>query len=316
MTLAILIPVYDDYPSLNRVIAQIHSTLSARSDAYEIFVVDDASPRARIYLSEPARPGNCMAVTLLRLRKNLGHQRAIAVGLVYICARTHHDLVVVMDGDGEDAPSDIPRLVTACVENGQTKAVFARRTRRWSGALFKFGYEAYCLLHRVAVGSVPRVGNFCALPRTLLDQLVVDPNLWNHFAAAAFSSRLPIAQLPTARGRRYEGQSKLRLNDLIIHGLSALACYSEKIGVRVLLATGAMLALSAMGMAIVMGLRLFTTRAIPGWATVATGVLLILSAQILTFGVAFCLVVLSRRQSGAFLPARDALIYLAEQRAL
>jgi hypothetical protein len=253
---------------------------------------------------------------LLRLRKNLGHQRAIAVGLVDIYSQSDSDVLVVLDGDGEDSPSDIGRLIEACVASGLSKGVFAQRTRRFDSALFKVGYELYCLLHRIAVGGIPRVGNFSALPRKFLSALVVDPRLWNHYAAAVFASRLPRTTVPIARGKRYEGQSKLRFNDLVIHGLSALACYSEKIGVRVMTITTALLIMSLCGVLVVTGIHFFTVLAIPAWATLLTAILLILGIHLLTLGFVFCLVILSQRQHVSFLPIRDVQIYILERRSL
>lgn len=314
LNIKILIPVYDDWPSLGRLVSEIHAAMAAKQWAYGIVIVDDGSPSEMPRpTQEQSLPQGCEGITLMRLRKNLGHQRAIAVGLMYIHSepvQCDSDGVVVMDGDGEDSPRDIERLVEMCAETGWRKIVFARRTRRLESSVFKAGYEIYCLLHRAAVGSVLRVGNFSVLPRHLLSALAVDPNLWNHFAAAVIASKLPHITLPTPRGRRYEGQSKLNFTGLVVHGLSALACYSERIGVRVIATAFVLMALSLGGVLAVASIRLFTRIAIPGWATTATGILLILCLQLLTVAFVFCLTVLYRRQSVSFVPLRDTSIYI------
>lgn len=285
--------------------------------SYEIVIVDDGSPNEMPAGSEiQTKPKNCLGLTLLRLRKNLGHQRAIAVGLVDIYSQSDSDVLVVLDGDGEDSPSDIGRLIDACVAGGLSKVVFARRTRRFNSTLFKVAYELYCLLHYLAVGEMPRVGNFSALPRKFLSALVVDPRLWNHFAAAIFASRLPRTTVPVSRGQRYEGRSKLRFNDLVIHGLSALACYSEQIGVRVMTITAGLLIMSLCGVLVVAGIHFFTVLAIPAWAMLLTVVLLTFGIQLLMLGFVFCLVILSQRQHVSFLPIRDVQIYILERRSL
>lgn len=317
LKITILIPVYDDWPSLRRLIGEIHVAMNNGRWSYEIVIVDDGSPNEMPSDTEIRnKPEGCLGLTLLRLRKNLGHQRAIAVGLVDIYSQSDSDILIVLDGDGEDSPSDIGRLIEACVAGGLSKAVFAQRTLRFDSALFKMGYELYCLLHRIAVGGIPRVGNFSALPRKFLSALVVDPRLWNHFAATVFASRLPRTTVPIARGKRYEGQSKLRFNDLVIHGLSALACYSEKIGVRVMTITTGLLIMSFCGVLVVAGIHFFTALAIPAWATLLTAVLLILGIHLLTLGFVFCLVILSQRQHVSFLPIRDVQIYVLERRSL
>lgn len=317
LKITILIPVYDDWPSLRQLIGEIHVAMNKGGWSYEIVIVDDGSPNEMPSASEiQTKSEGCLGITLLRLRKNLGHQRAIAVGLVDIYSQSDSDVLVVLDGDGEDSPSDIGRLIEACVAGGLSKAVFAQRTRRFSSTLFKLAYELYCLLHCLAVGEMPRVGNFSAIPRKFLSALVVDPRLWNHFAAAVFASRLPRTTVPISRGKRYEGQSKLRFNDLVIHGLSALACYSEKIGVRVMTITTGLLIMSFCGVLVVAGIHLFTVLVIPVWATLLTVVLLTFGVHLLMLGFVFCLVILSQRQHVSFLPIRDVQIYILERRSL
>jgi len=315
--LTILIPVYNDWPSLSQLLGEIHAHMADEGWAYEILVVDDAST---IEMPSPppkgSRPSSCVGETILRLRKNLGHQRAIAVGLVVLDRECDSDLVIIMDGDGQDSPRDISRLAEACFATELSEIVFARRTKRLESAAFKAGYQLYCLLHRIAVGQVPRVGNFSAVPRQFLTALAIDPNLWNHFAATVFASRLPHKTLATPRGQRYLGQSKLNFNSLVIHGLSALACYSETIGVRLVLASAAFLTMNFIGLLIVAGIRFLTPLAIPGWATLATGVLILVGIQLLTLGLAFSLVILSRRQEVTLLPKEEVLRYILERRSL
>jgi len=187
LKLTILIPVYDDWPSLERLLDDVHAKMEEAGWSYQVLVVDDASPTEKTPTPEGERGSNDrLRGTILRLRMNLGHQRAIAVGLVALHLECDSDLVIIMDGDGEDSPRDIVRLVDACRATELSEVVFARRTRRLESLTFRVGYELYCLLHRVAVGEAPRVGNFSAVPRRFLAALAIDPNLWNHFAATVF----------------------------------------------------------------------------------------------------------------------------------
>lgn len=323
MKLTILTPVYDDWDSLVQLLAEIHAVMAATPWRYEVVVVDDASPTSRPVFSAPAapRPANCQGVLLLRLCKNLGHQRAIAVGLVFIHSRPTapedgETAVAVMDGDGEDAPADLPRLLEACAQGGFARIVFARRTRRVETVRFKLGYEVYCLLHRLAVGTIPRVGNFGVVPGRLLQALVVDPNLWNHFAAAVFASRLPRTSLPTPRARRYAGRSKLNFIGLVVHGLSALACYSEIIGVRALVGTLGLCTASLGALALLVAGRYLAPAAVPFWADLVAGAGVLLSLQLLAAALVFSLLTLSRRHDAAFLPLRDAPVYILQEQPL
>lgn len=316
LQVSILIPVYDDWESLAHLLRDIHAQLGGASFTYDVTVIDDASPTHMPQLSNENRPANCVAIQLLRLRKNVGHQRAIAVGLVEMHSRADADFVIVMDGDGEDAPQHIPLLLEASLENDGSAIVFARRSKRLEGTGFRIGYELYCGLHRVLVGEVPRVGNFSVIPARFIPALVVDANLWNHYAATVLASRLPQKRVRIPRSKRYAGKSKLNFNALVVHGISALACYSERIGVRALAASSVLLALIFLAVLVVSGIRLFTPLAIPGWASTVTGFLLTFSLQVLTLALAFCLLILARRQDVGFVPLRDAAFYVEERRVL
>src|SRR5262249_31404034 len=137
-------------------------------------------------------------VRLLELRRNVGHQRAIVLGLAYLHRRNECDAVVVMDADGEDLPSDVPRLVEQFEAAGRRAIVFAERRRRTESLLFRVFYWLYRQLHVVLTGLRVRVGNFCIMPASAVASLVAVPETWNHVAAAVFKSRLPYETLPTS----------------------------------------------------------------------------------------------------------------------
>src|SRR5262249_41744968 len=130
-------------------------------------------------------------IDLVRLRRNLGHQRAIAIGLAYVEARVACAALVIMDGDGEDDPGDGPVLIRRCREEGFEKIVFAERTRRSESLAFRGFYGLYKIVHVLLTGIRVRVGNFSVVPRARLESLVAVSELWNHYAAAAFKSRQP-----------------------------------------------------------------------------------------------------------------------------
>ncbi|MCA1652193.1 MAG: glycosyltransferase, partial [Acidobacteria bacterium] len=80
------------------------------------------------------------SIEILHLRSNLGHQRAIAIGLAYLEAERAPESVVVMDGDGEDRPEDVERLLRSLEQDGGERIVFAERTRRSEGLVFTVLY--------------------------------------------------------------------------------------------------------------------------------------------------------------------------------
>jgi hypothetical protein len=141
-------------------------------------------------------------------------------------------------------------------------------------------------------------------------------DLWNHYAAAVFHSRQPYCTIPTRRGRRLGGRSSMNFVALVTHGLSAISVYREVIGVRLLVLSLLLGLMAIMGLAVTVFLRLATALAIPGWATSAAGLLLVLLLQAIMMAMVFCFVILGNRNSTTFLPVRDYLYFTAGTRAL
>jgi hypothetical protein len=249
-------------------------------------------------------------VEILRLRRNLGHQRALAVGLSYIEANRPCRAVLVMDGDGEDDPADVPRLLGRLEEEHDGTIVFAQRAKRAEGLGFRAGYVVYRFLHRLLTGIAVRVGNFSVIPMPLLSRLVVVSDLWNHYAASVFKARLPYVSVPTERAPRLGGRSHMNFVALVSHGLCAISVFTERVAVRLLVALAALFVVASMALLATSGIRLLTDVAIPGWATSAAGILIIVLLQLLTLMFVFVFLVLGGRESAQFLPLRDYVFFV------
>src|SRR5262249_37876231 len=153
------------------------------------------------------------------------------------------------DGDGEDDPADVPRLVQRCREEGFEKIVFAERTRRSETLAFRAFYGLYKVVHVLLTGIRGRVGNFSVVPPARLESLVVVSELWNHYAAAAFKSRQPLCLVPTRRASRLQGRSRMNFVDLVAHGLSAISVFGETVGVRLLVLACLLILMALLGAA-------------------------------------------------------------------
>lgn len=314
--IVILLPVFNDWPALRLLLDDLDATLARGGRRARILLVDDGSttPAGDDFLGSGFEA--LRRVDLVELRRNLGHQRAIAIGLAYIEACIPCRVVVLMDSDGEDAPSDVPRLLDQYEREGGRKIIFAERTRRSESLTFQAFYRLYKLLHYVLTGYTVRVGNFSVIPRERLASLVVVSELWNHYAAAAFRSRQPFDTLPTQRASRLSGRSKMDFTRLVVHGLSALSIYSDIIGVRLLVATTGLILLASAGLVVTAFIRLATPLAIPGWATNVFGLLLVILLQAVMFSILFILMILGGRQDSAFLPRRDYAHYVGATRTI
>ncbi len=310
--LLVLMPVRDDWPSAAEMIRRLDKAVSPQAGSLEVILVDDGSVETCDRIDFQAGFSTVRAIRILRLRRNLGHQRAIAVGLAHVQQTSSCDAVVVMDADGEDTPEGVTQLLSAYSDTHRAKAVFAERSRRSESLLFQVFYHLYRGLHRMLTGIRVRVGNFSILPPQYLDTLVVVSELWNHYAAAVFRSNLPFTTIPIPRGTRIAGSSRMNFVSLVSHGLSAISVFGDIVGVRLLIVSLGGSFLACLGIVLVGMIRLFTSLAIPGWATYATGALAIIAIQLITIAASFTFFILSNRTNLGFVPLRDYSLFVEE----
>ena len=312
MCLVILLPLRDDWKSAAELIRRLDKVLSGYPDTLQILVVDDGSMQRATRDTFQTSYSTVCSIRVLRLRRNLGHQRAIAIGLAYLESTTPCDAVLIMDADGEDTPEGALQLLDAFAAKKGAVAVFAERSRRSESFVFQLFYRLYKILHRTLTGVGVQVGNFSILPTTHLNTLVVVSETWNHYAAAVFRSRLPFIMIPIPRGRRIDGSSQMNFESLVGHGLSAISVFGDVVGIRLLISSIAGSFLAGLGILTVILIRFLTDRAIPGWATYASGMLVIIMIQFVSIAASFTFFVLSSRTNFGFIPSRDYQLFVAE----
>lgn len=308
--LVLCIPIFNDWRAAGLLLEKLDQVAAGLTDRVVVVLVDDGST-----LPPPKelgqQPNYLEAVCVLRLRRNVGHQRAIALGLAFIYHQLPCREVVVMDGDGEDPPEAIPRLLAHCRQLPEPRIVFAKRGKRSEGMRFRLGYRAYRLVHYLLTGRRVEVGNFSVVPFPLLHRLMGVSELWNHYAAAVIHARLPLDMIPVDRARRLDGKSQMSTVPLVIHGFSAISVFADVVGVRLLAVAGVLGLLLLSGIATVIYLRLFTEQASPGWATSAVGGMASVLLELLLL-VVMVLSLTESRSQARFLPIRDWHYYIDE----
>ena len=305
MHLAVVSPVFNDWDSFSILVLELSRQFAGSDLELHILAVDDGSSQP-FDLNALNLPANkCIQdIEVIHLATNLGHQRAIAVGLAEVCERNKEDLVIIMDSDGEDRPSDIVSLLGAA-QKCPGSIIFASRIRRSEGIAFRLGYVIYKFIFRLLTGHTITFGNFCLIPITLADRLIHMSELWNNLASAIIRSRLGYQIVPIARGQRYTGISKMNVTSLIAHGLSAMSVSADLIFVRILIGCSLFSGLLIGGISLAVLIRFATALAIPGWATTVVGLLSVLLMQTVVLIVATTLMQLNARNSRPMIPAAD-----------
>ncbi len=301
----ILIPVFDDWDAAALLCRELDRAASGLTDTcLRIYLVDDGSSAAPSAEAFAWTPVVVRSIASVRLRRNLGHQRAIALGLAYLYDQTDANAVLVMDGDGEDKPSDAIALIRHH-QSDPARIIFASRRRRLEGWVFRAGYALYRACHRALTGIEVRIGNFSIVPRHLVGAIVVSSESWSHYAASVVKARLPMTTVPMDRGERLAGRSRMNYVTLVTHGLSAISVFRELVGTRLLLASSA-IAVAGVGALLLLLVVAATGRiAFNQQTAVLLTVIVLVALQALgaSFVVAFS--ILGGRDQSAFLPIRD-----------
>jgi glycosyltransferase involved in cell wall biosynthesis len=290
-TCALIIPVFNDRNSCAVLLRQIAALFKGQD--WRICVIDDGSTSESPSLSDLIELG--LTGVILRLPHNMGHQTAIACGIGYVAANWPGRTAVIMDSDGEDRPEAVPTLLLH-VEQNELCAVVAERRQRTESLRFRVFYLIYKALFRVLTGQTVDFGNFMVLSWPALNRLASMHQIWLHLPAALVASRIPRKNVPTARGKRYAGESRMNFISLSVHGMRALMVFVETVLMRVIVGTVALMTLWALLAMMALGLK-FSGNASPGWLTTIVGLLAVMVVQ--TLGVFAALLILAgtgRRQ--------------------
>jgi hypothetical protein len=271
--LVVVTPVYEDTEASSRLFQELAGVFGER---LYIVAIDDGSVREPVDSTNLAAAG--VEGDVIRLRRNVGHQRAIAIGLGHVAnAIDDTDTIVVMDSDGEDLPQSILELAKP-LESSKTDVVVAQRRSRVETLRFRIFYQFYKCLFSLLSGREINFGNFMAMKPAAVKRLVAMQELWIHVAACVLVSKLRVAICPLDRGPRYAGQSKMNFVGLVLHGFRAMMVFAEDVLVRVGIASVLVAILAVLGslVAIVLKSIGFAT---PGWFSIALGVLLVVFLQ-------------------------------------
>jgi len=228
----ILIPVYNDWLSVFKLLENINLEISALEGEFSIIIVNDASTENRPELEVDLN--NLKSVQILNMKENKGHARSLAAGLKYINEKEDFDCVISLDGDGEDRPEELGLFFIKAKENFDN-IVVAKRVKRSEGLLFRFFYIIHVYLTLIFTGNIIKFGNFTFLSKTFVKVLIKDPDLWNSYVGTIKKLAKKTVSIPSIRGVRYFGSSKMNFINLVKHSLSMMSIFKKTFLIRSIL---------------------------------------------------------------------------------
>ena len=228
----ILIPCYNDWQSLFKLLNNIDNNITMFDAEFTVLIVNDCSTKKMPKPSFSFK--KIKSIDLINIKKNQGHTRCNATGIKYLSEKKNFDYMILMDGDGEDNPDDLPLIIKNILEN-KNISVVATRKKRSEGLLFTILYNLHKIITLIFTGKNMNFGHYCCLTRNDVILLSSKKTLWSNFAGAAKKFIPNLSGVPTIRGLRYFGPSKMPLTGLVIHSMSIIASFKYQVLFRSLL---------------------------------------------------------------------------------
>ena len=228
----ILIPVYNDWQSVFKLLENINLEVSTLDAEFSVIIINDASTEDRLGFS--VNLDNLKSLQVINMRENRGHARCNAAGLKHINEKEDFDYVIPMDGDGEDRPQEISLLIEKIKEYPDI-VVTANRVKRSESLIFKLCYLAHKYLTLVFTGQTIKYGNYTCLPKSAVNAMVNEPATWSSFSGSLAKTAKDKKSIPSERGTRYFGPSKMSFINLLKHSLSIIAVFKTTLLIRSIL---------------------------------------------------------------------------------
>ena len=225
----ILIPIYNDRESLTKLIEDINSEVKSLNSEISVIIINDASSQQLI--DEYQNTENINSIEIINMKENRGHARCIASGLKYIFEKKEFDYVIPMDGDGEDRPEEIKNFIQLA-EQTEDKSIIGERVKRSESLIFKVCYQAHKILTLAFTNQSIKFGNYTCLSKVSVEKLLNEKATWNSFSGSLKKVEKDLLSIPSIRGTRYFGPSKMSFFNLLKHSLSIISVFRKIVLIR------------------------------------------------------------------------------------
>ena len=229
MKIILLIPIYNDRETLKKLIENINFEVKDLNSEMSVVVINDASSQQII--DNYQNTENINSFEIINMKENRGHARCIASGLKYIFKKKEFDYVIPMDGDGEDRPEEIKNFIQLA-EQSKEQSIVGERTKRSESLFFKICYQLHKLLTLGFTGHSIKFGNFTCLSKLTVEKMLNEKATWNSFSGSLKKVEKDLLSIPSIRGSRYFGPSKMSFFNLLKHSLSIISVFRKTVLIR------------------------------------------------------------------------------------
>ena len=229
MKIKILVPIYNDWQSASKLLGEIDNNISDLDHEISVIIVNDSSTHDR--QDEQRDFKNLHSIKIINMKINQGHARCIATGLKYIFEKEDFDYVIPMDGDGEDRPEEIKEFINQ-IDNSNNNPIVGERVKRSEKLIFKICYQLHKLITLTFTGKSIKFGNYTCLPKSTVEKMIKEKATWNSFSGSLKKIENNLLPIPSTRGSRYFGPSKMSFFNLIKHSLSIMSVFKKAFLIR------------------------------------------------------------------------------------
>ena len=228
----ILIPIYNDWQSVFKLLENINLESSVLEGEFSVIIINDASTENKPELLTNLE--NLKSVQVINMRKNKGHARCNAAGMKYINEKEEFDYIIPMDGDGEDRPEELSLLIEK-IKIFPNTDITANRVKRSEGFIFKFCYSIHKYLTLVFTGQNIKYGNYTCIPKSIVNKMINEPATWSSYSGSLAKTTKDRKFIPSIRGKRYFGPSKMSFVNLLKHSLSIITVFKKTLLIRAII---------------------------------------------------------------------------------
>ena len=228
----LLIPVFNDWKSVNKLITKLNASLRINKKIKnEILIINDnSSEKINLNLK---RLKSISKIKIISLKKNFGSQKAIAIGLSYLKSIKGDFYVTVMDGDGEDGPTRVKTMLDVAIKN-PNHIVTSNRKKREEAYLIIFLYKLHLIITFLFTFKWISFGNFSTFNKKNLKNLFSNNSSWFAHSSSVLKN-CKVKNLYFKREKRYYDKSKLGIFSLIEHSLRVNAVFYQNIFITTLI---------------------------------------------------------------------------------
>ena len=222
----ILTPTFNDWKSLSKLLFEIDKNIAGLKGNFRTLVINDASTLKPKFNLKNVK--HLRKIKIITLKKNLGSQKSICLGLKYLKKKKTKAIITIIDSDGEDDPKKIKKLINLAKKNPNS-IITANRLKRTENIFFKFLYKLHLLITFLLTGKYIDFGNYCSFNSSNLKKLLLNANLWLACSAGITKNCSSLKSYYIDRKKRYFESSKAKFSFLFEHALNIISVFKSDV---------------------------------------------------------------------------------------